>query len=244
METKNNEEEILKGLCIFNGEREDLKEKKNNIWLAVSISLKPYSERLVKQYLEIIAKHSREQALVFIADEIAAINYKVLGGYGHNKSLKRAVEKGDLFIERYNEILKTLPPEMQKKIKIVRWRNVWTEKQEKMYKLIKEEYLSSPEFRKEVELPVITYLKNSKRTIKISRVIKMAEYILKELPFMLDGVEHEGVNYKTQLYPSYGKTSLSEIITKIQKGEAFKKLKEKLNIQGDHILVDSPILEN
>ena len=46
-------EKVLNNLEIYNGEKEDILNKKNNLWLGVSISLKPYSEKLAKQYLTI-----------------------------------------------------------------------------------------------------------------------------------------------------------------------------------------------
>jgi tRNA-dependent cyclodipeptide synthase len=238
--------EILDNLKIYNGTKEDLLGRKANIWLGVSISLKPYSDELAKKYLQFIVKHTKEKALIFIGDEIAAINYKVLEKYSWETSLKKALEKGDLFVEKYERLIKTLSKEDQEKIIVVRWRDVWTDKLEKMYELIKEEYLNNPDFKKEIEAPIITYLKNSKRTIKESRVAKMSEYILKELPFLLDGVEygkHKFKVFKLLLYPTYGKTSLSELVTDIQQDKRFSELKKKLKIKGDHILIDSPILE-
>lgn len=238
------EEDLLEDLSIFNGNLQDIVEKKNNIWLGVSISLKPYSDKLAKQYLKLIIKYSKDKALVFIGDEPAAINHRVLEGYGWETSLKKAIKKGDLYVKRYSKLIKELSPEEQRKIKIVRWRDVWSWKLEKIYEIIKKEYLSNSDFRKEVESPIIIYLVNSKRTIKSSRIAKMSEYILRELPFLLEGVEYGGVSYKTLLYPTYGKTSLSEVVTKIQKGERFVELKRKLCLEGNHILADSPILNN
>ncbi|MDA3836664.1 MAG: hypothetical protein PF542_03500 [Nanoarchaeota archaeon] len=236
-------QKIIDNLKIYNGSKKDFSNKNTNIWLGVSISLKPYSEKLAKEYLKIISKYSNSGALVFIGDEIAAINYNVLEKYGKETSLKKALEKGDIFENKYRELIKTLSKEEQGRIKIIRWEDVWSGKLEEMYKIIKEEYSKNVEFKREVEAPIITYLINSKRTIKQSRVSKMSEYILKELPFLLDGVEYQNVEYKTLLYPTYGKTSLSELVSNIQNGEKYVELKNRLNIKGNHMLADSPIIE-
>ncbi len=236
-------ENIINSLKIFNGELNDILSKKHNIWLGVSISLKPYSEKLAQQYLKLIIKYSKDSALVFVGDEIASINYNVLQNYSQETSLKKAMAKGDFFVNKYSKLVKTLSPEDQKKIKIVRWADVWTEKTEKFYDILKEEYLTNLVFKKEVDVPIISFLKNSQRTVKDSRVAKMSEYILKELPFLLDGVGYEQIKYNLLVYPTYSKVSLGELSSKIQKGEKYADLKKKLNLKGDHILTDSPILE-
>jgi len=234
---------MIKDLIIHNGNKNDFLNKNNNIWLGVSTSLKPYSEKLSKDYLKLIVKYSRESALIFIADEIAAINYNVLEKYGKETSLKKSLQKGDIFLRRYKKLIKTLPKEEQSKIKLIRWKDVWAKRQEESYKILKEEYLTNPKFKKEIEAPIILYLKNSKRTIKESRVIKMSEYILKELPFLLEGVEFQNKKYNLMLYPAYGKTSLSKLVSNIQKGNEFQKIKKKLKLKGAHILADSQIIE-
>ncbi|MFH1802192.1 MAG: tRNA-dependent cyclodipeptide synthase [archaeon] len=234
-------EDILTGLSIHNGDFADFSGRKNNVWLGVSISLKPYSEELARKYLKTAVQCSRERALVLIADEIASINYRVLGGYSDRKSLEKALERGDSFAERYRKFVGELLPADRCRVEVVRWRDVWEGQQRERYEVLKEEYFSNPDFRDVVESPVITYLANSARTIKPSRVDKMADYILRELPSLLEGVEYKGMQYKTMFYPTYGKTSLGRVVEGIQRGELFHGLKEKLGLTGDHVLVDSLI---
>jgi len=232
---------LLSDMEVFNGTKKNLLDKKNNIWLGVSISLKPYSEKLAKEYLKLISKYTKEKALVFIADEISSVNYNVLEKYSPETSVKKALEKGDTFIDNYKKFIKTLPKNVQSKIVLVRWKDVWNDKYNLMYNILKKEFETNKEFRKEVEAPIRMYLKNSGRTIEGSRIAKLSEYILKELPSLLDGVEYDGQIYKTFVYPTYGKTSLSLLSTQIQRGERFPELKKKLKIKGDNILIDFPI---
>ncbi|MGV8169574.1 MAG: hypothetical protein ACP5N3_05980, partial [Candidatus Nanoarchaeia archaeon] len=113
---------------------------------------------------------------------------------------------------------------------------------EEQYKILHEEYLRNSDFKQNVEKPIRYYLNSKGRHADNTRLEQLSEYVLRELPFLLNGIKYKNTEYKTMLYPTHGST-LSEFIINILTKEQYSALNRKLNINGDHILIDSPIIE-
>lgn len=227
---------------IYNGTLSDIVNKQRNIWLGISTSLKPYNQEQAKQYLEFIINYSKNRALVFIGDEISSINYQELERMSLQNALRKAERIGTKYEERFEQIKKTLSQEEQEKLEIIKWRDVWNEEQNTKYELLKEEYTQNNSFKKEIEAPIIEYLKNRRRTITHKRLETLSNYVLREMPFLLEGIQHQGIHYEVMLYPTYRK-SLSEFTTNILTKKEYQYLREKLKIQRTHILIDTYIQE-
>jgi len=206
-----------------------------NLWLGVSISIKPYSDTIARQCVDIVANNSAERGLILVADEIAAINYRVLSGYSEQGAKNKAYEVGQTYVERYSDIIAASNVQ---NIDIVRWCDVWSPRHSEMYDVLRAHYERDPEFRDEVQAPLLAYLQIKGRTVTDERIDRMSEYILRELPSLLDGVEYNGCSYKYMIYPTYRTTGLRALVNDVQTGIRFSGLKNDLHISGDHTLCD------
>ncbi|MCA9459250.1 MAG: hypothetical protein KC550_01745 [Nanoarchaeota archaeon] len=241
MENKNMKNEYDLKLKISNGKAEEIYSREKNIWIGVSISLKEYSDIEAQKYLKFATKYSKEKAFVVIADDIAAINNKILGkGYEKRYPLEMARATGDLWKERYQENIRKL--KLEKKVEILRWRNIWTEKREEQYQILKKESETNLNIRHGIIEPMIYYLKCRGRNANQKRIDGLSEYVLRELPFLLDGIEYSGIKAKCLFYPSYNmKQNLTELSCEIQKNPKFEDLRNRLDIKGDLSIIDTKI---
>lgn len=234
---------LISTFKIYNGELEEILEKENNIFLGVSISLKPFSQKLAKQYLEFIINHSKEHAGILIADDIAKINYHYIDKKSKAKSLEFAREKGDERIESYQRLIDKLEPQKQDKIQIYRWADVWNLEMKEKVDILRDEFNRNSDFKNQIKKPIVTYLKKRGRSINSKRLENLSEYILSELPSLLNGIVVNGISYKTMLYPTFSNTSMYEFVKEIQNSSKYEKLRDKLKIPCDNILIDSIIKE-
>lgn len=227
-------------LKIFNGSLDDVTSNQNNIYIGVSVSLKPYSQSLAAQYLRFALNNTKDKVAVLFADDIAAINYKWVDGFSWNKSFKEARKIGDIRFRQYQELVDKLSQSEQEKVNLVRWRDIANQSLEKI-QIVADEANRDFNLREALQRPIRVYLENRRRTINDKRLKELSKYVLSELPLLLDGIQYQGVDYKTLFYPTYGDTTLSSFLTDVQQGRIFPKLKERLGLKGDHILIDSPI---
>lgn len=230
---------MVLNLEFHNGKYEDIAQRQRDIWLGVSVSLKPYDPELARQYVDFIASYSKDNAVILIADDIAKYNYRHLDKAGWDAAKRRAKKDGDRMGSFYQEIVSMLPEHKQEAVDIIRWQDITTDRLERQISLLREEYMDSPELREEVHKPIVHYLQKKGRTITPERLEGLSDYVISELPSLCDGVVYDGRRYSVMLYPTYSGGSLDSLVCGIQKGTKFPELKEKLGISGDHILIDA-----
>ncbi|MCA9495704.1 MAG: hypothetical protein KC589_02080 [Nanoarchaeota archaeon] len=239
----NNKEDKLK-LKLTNTNKSEIYGKEKNIWIGVSISLKEYYDNDAQKYLKFAAKNSKDKAFVVIADDIAAINNRVLEkGYLKNYPFEAARAIGDVWEEKYLKNIEIL--NLEDKVKILKWRDVWNDKTQKQYEILKEAYENDLYIRQGIILPMIYYLNCRGRNVNRKRLDALCEYVLRELPFLLNGIEYNGIEAKCMFYPSYNmKQNLTDLSFNIQKNEKYANLREELGIKGDLAIIDTQIGES
>ena len=67
------------------------------------------------------------------------------------------------------------------------------------------------------------------------------EYVLFELPTLLNGIEFNGIEYKLLLYPSFVESGMSKFVADIENKNIFQNLKDKLNLTDKTVLVEAKI---
>lgn len=225
---------------IKNGELENVLKKKKNIWVGVSISMKEYDDFQAQKYIEFASNNSKSQGFVLIADDISAISIAELEHKSYTKSLKLARKRGNVWFDKYRENIDKL--NLNDEIRILRWEDVWDDKREKEYHILNEKYKCDENFRERINMPIQTYLQVRKRNVTTRRLWTLSEYILRELPFLLKGIEVDECYGNCLLYPTFNeKTSLSGLVCDIFYLENFKDLREELQIDGSHYIIDSVI---
>ena len=105
-------------LKIFNGKQNEIKQKEN-IFIGISVGVKPLNERISKEYLSWALKNTKEKVVILIADEIAKFNYKIFSKYGENKSLKRALRDGQKHSEIFENTINKYFKEKRDRINLI-----------------------------------------------------------------------------------------------------------------------------
>ncbi len=222
------------------GDFERIISKDKNLWLGVSISMKDYDNVLAQEYLKFISQYSKVMGVVVVGDEISAINIKELEHKSYGKALKLARRRGDIWVDKYRENIEKL--ELEDKVKILRWADIWDDEAIRDYEYLRELYNRDDDFREKINLPLEVYLESRGRNANNQRLKVLSEYILKELPFLLKGVIYNGIYSDCLLYPTYNmRTSLSWFVRDIFYLEKFDELRELIGIDRNHFIIDSPI---
>ncbi len=228
-------------LKIFNATKKEIDNKKFNIFIGISVGVKPLTKDLAKAYIKWALKHTRDDVVILIADYIAKINYKVFSSYSENKSLKRALKEGEGYKHFFEEILLGFPLELKKRIKILRWNDVFTEELKRDFKIIEEEFKSNPKFKEKILFFVREYAKRRGKEINQEKLDYLAKYMFMELPTMFKGVKFENKKYDLLFYPTFIESGMGQMVSSIAKGKIFLNLKRKMNLGENIALVESYI---
>ena len=139
-------------LKFFNATKEEVEEQKYNVFIGISLGvLKPLTKEMAKEYIEWALKNTKNKVVILIADEIAKFNYKVFNSYSEGKSERRAIRESDEYLDFFQQILLEFSKDEQKKILILRWKDIWDERKEKIKEILEEEYKSNKNFKYKVQ---------------------------------------------------------------------------------------------
>jgi len=221
-------------LKIFNGNQEEIKE--NNIFIGISIGIKPLTKELAKEYIEWALKNTKDKVAILIADEISKINYQVFSSYNENKSMNRALREGDKYVSLFEEIIAELPTKDQEKVQILRWKAIVNPEYLEQLSTLQQEFKNNSEFKEKILYFIDKYTERREKNITSEQKEFLADYILHELPTLFDGIEHNGLQYKVLLYPTFVHSGMSEFVTLIS-----AEFKDKLSLKGKTILVEAYI---
>lgn len=225
---------------IFNATKKEVEEQEYNVFIGISLGvLKPLTKEMAKDYIKWALKNTKNKVAILIADEIAKFNYKIFSSYSEGKSERRAIKEGDKYLDFFCEIIKEFSKEEQKNILILRWKYIWNERKEKIRQILEEEYKSNKEFKDKIQFFIEKYSDKRGKKLDEEKLDYLAQYILYELPTLLDGIEYDKVKYRLLLYPTFESSGMSEVVTKIEQGKIFPNLKKKLNLPEKTIMVET-----
>ncbi|MDP4039026.1 MAG: tRNA-dependent cyclodipeptide synthase [Candidatus Pacearchaeota archaeon] len=227
-------------LKFFNAIKKEVEERQYNVFIGISLGvLKPLTKETAKEYIKWALKNTKNKVVILIADEIAKFNYKVYSSYSEGKSERRAIREGDKYFDFFQKIIQEFSKEEQKKILILRWKDIWDRKKEKIKQIFDEEYKSNKDFKEQVQFFLKKYSDKRNKDLDKEKLDYLSQYILYELPTLLDGIEYKKEKYRLLLYPTFESSGMSEVVTKIQQGKIFPNLKKKLNLAEKTVVVET-----
>jgi len=225
----------MKIVTYLNTNKEEVKSKKFNIWIGISLGNKLFTKESIKKYIEWALKYTKEDVLVVIGDRLQAINFEVLDGYSKIRALKTALRDGDKKEKEIKEILLELSIDEAKKVKVVRFRHVTASKyHDYRLEILNIEFKTNSNFHNYIIKILNENKKVSSKNLSTDELDKLAQYILQEIPVYLNGAkygglpEHGGKTYLLQIYPGIG--LVDTLIIGLQDGTLFPELTEKLKI--------------
>jgi tRNA-dependent cyclodipeptide synthase len=215
----------------LNTNGEEVKSKKFNIFIGISLGNKYFTKENIKKYITWALENTRDNVLVLIADKNHAINYEVLNGYGPQRALQVALRKGEETEDSVKKIVRGLPKEKHHLIKICKWDDAKksTYYQDKI-KIILNEFSENTKFHDFIIKIVQENLNAKAEGLNLEQLEKLSLYVLDELPILLNGVEFEGKIYNLHPYP--GLSCLDDLLMGLQNGTMFPKLAKMLEIEN------------
>lgn len=228
---------------IFNSTIEEIKSKKSNIFIGISVGIKPLNIDLARRYIAWALEHTKDNIAILIADDIAKYNYMTFSSYKENKSVKRALRDGIKHRKVIEETISKYFEGEKSRIKIIHWNDIESEEHQKKKNTICNFYDEDKNFKERIKYFLDKYAKRRGKTLYEEKEKVLSQYILSELPTLLSGIDFEDAEYKTLLYPTYTSEGLSELATNISNGVEFPELGEELDIKGKTILVETRIFK-
>lgn len=215
----------------LNCTEQDIKSKKFNIFIGISLGNKYFTKENIKKYLLWALENTKEDVLVLIADKNHAINYQVLNGYNSERALQVALRKGIETEDSIKKIVRGLPKEKHPLIKICKWDDA----RKSIYyknkiKIFLNEFKENNKFHNLIIKIVQENLNAKAEGLNLEQLEKLSLYVLDELPILLNGVEFEGKIYDLHPYP--GLSCLDDLLMGLQNGTMFPKLTKMLEIEN------------
>ncbi len=227
---------------FFNISEHDIGKRKYNIFIGVSIGvLKPLTGEIIKEYIRWALKYSKGSVAILIADEITKFNYKIFGQYSTGKSERRAIKEGETCSQFIKSILTDFSKKEQERIIILKWKNIWNERKEKIRQILEYEYRHNNFFRSKIHFFINKYSNKRGKKLDTEKLDYLSQYILYELPTLLDGIEYNDVKYSILLYPTFEHSGMSEFVIEVKKGANFPSLNDKLKMVNNTGMVEAYI---
>lgn len=219
----------MKITSYLNTTEKDVSEKKFNVCLGLSLGNKYFTPEHIESYLIWAIENTKDKVLVLIPDEIQAINYEVKNQYTPKRAYDVAMRKGKELEELLRKIItnSNLPTS---KITILHWTDLKSSHYLDTLRIIKNFFEENVEFRNAIvqmvkETPHIESLNLSEEDHA-----KLAQYIINELPVLINGADFQTTWYT--LFPYPGFANLDYLAIDLQEGKSFPELTKKLDIRN------------
>jgi tRNA-dependent cyclodipeptide synthase len=210
----------------INIEKGEVESKKFNIFIGISLGNLFFSKENLRGYVLWALKYTCEDVVVMIADDIQAVNYQTFKELNEEEALVKARELGEEKEITVRRIISVLPEKDRNSIKIIKWKDVASEEYSRKVGLIFEEFEKNEKFRKTIVGIVSSAFGDKMKDIDESGVLKLSEYVLNELPLMIEGLNYGNKFYSVMPYPR--KTPLDDFILGVHDGRLFPELFSKI----------------
>jgi len=176
------------------------------VFVGLSLSKPMTVESLRNQIQQAIALGG--PVAVVIADSIAELDYREVDGYSAARAA-RVVKRKSLAIRGLlAEALAALnnPP-----VVVLGWSDVQDPTYATQHACIEQAFERSHEFQAEVLTILDQYLERRRRTLDQPARLRLARYLLAELPTFIDGIRHNGIAYRALLCETFGSRGMQDL---------------------------------
>lgn len=209
---------------------EEVKSKKFNIYVGISLGNKWFTKENLRKHLEWSLKYTKDRVGLLVADTLHVINYEVRNNMKKETAIKKSLKKGDEMVELLKELINELPGNSQGKIDIIRWKDVKENLfNEEFLSVLYKEYDNNKNFGEYLLEIVRKHLQESDEDFSEEKIVQLGEYIINELPELLHGFVFKGTLYNCYTYPY--DSLLTMMVEKIYNKELFPELSDKLDIK-------------
>lgn len=212
---------------VRGGTEQDLYAKQYNIGVGISLGNKWFSAENILGLIEWSLEYTKDYVVVYVADSIHAINIEVRNRRSPEKSKEIASRLGDEILEEVKTLAQDkLTPEHFSKLHFEKWDGLLTPAYQEKLAFLKEKYGSDGEFKNAIIKLVDGFTANEDRVFSDEDKIKLGSYVVEEFPEILGRTPINNLPFDAYAYPYDGK--LPELVERIQKGEIFPDVREKV----------------
>ena len=237
-----NSSDISNEIKLFGTTREDVELRKFNIFIGISLGNKLLTKELAKTYLEWAVERTKESTVVLIADEIDTVNWTVFNNLDEVSAIEKVSNKAqnldDMFSRAIKIIARENDPSIENRVEVIRWKDIKTDRFNKLLAVLENEFETNLDFRNKVLSFVKKYCELRKKSVVEIDEVKLAGYILAELPTLFEGIEFNGAKYDMIFYPTYVDSGMSQFVLDIQNG-IYPDLLLKLQLSVKCVMAES-----
>ena len=194
-----------------------MKEKYDNVFVGISLCNKILNNETVEKINQVATEEFRALRIAYlIADDIDIINRRVFD-HGQEACNLRKVEAKASALEMI--ISQNARGSLKSIVKSVRWVEILNATYWNTYFAIFSLFIENKTFRNDVKHIANLYAERRAKTISDEELTFLSQYLLQEIPTLLQGVEIEGRLYSGMIYPSYAHESMEFIIQALRDGQ-------------------------
>lgn len=214
-------------ISIRGGNRVDLENRGYTIGIGISLGNKWFTVENILGLIEWALIYSKEKVIVYVADSIHAINLEVRNEIGYETALRKANKQGDLLLAEVRAgVERKFSPEQISRILYVKWDDISDVLYQQKVRHLKFLYDQNNNFRDTIISLVKEFTAKEKRNFSEKEILRLGEYILEELPEVINRTPMKGVVCDAYTYPFDGK--LPELVEEIQNGKRFLEIKKEI----------------
>lgn len=230
----------------FHVSQEEIDKKLFNIFIGISLGNKLLTPELAKKYVRWAHKNTRENTVVFIADDIDVINWMTFRNMSRTEAEKKVHKKSDGLKKLFDRAICELAredddPTYISKVHVLFWSDICNHKYNHLKEILAEEYLTNLGFRNDVLYFVDKYIEMRNTEVSLEDRNKLADYIISELPILLGGISWNDTLYNLLLYPTYVDSGMSPFVLDVRGGKYFNS--SKLMLRQLCVLVEDYLVK-
>ncbi len=212
---------------IRGGNTTEMYEKAYNLAVPISLGNRWFTTDRIIDLIRYSLQYTNEYVIVYVADEIHAINIEVRSKRSREFALRKALMIGEEVLFKVKQRVNSDFNDTEKeRVKFAKWSDFNTNEYSNKLQFLYKKYLDCPIFKKEVLNLVESSVVNESKVFSQEDKIRLGEYIIEELPELIVRVPIKGLIFDANVYPYDGR--LLEFVEKIQKGVIFKDIKENI----------------
>ncbi len=212
---------------IRGGNKEELEGRKYTIGVGISLGNKWFTPENIVELVKWSLVYSKDYVIIYVADSIHAINLEVRNRISFQNALKKAEARGQKILDDVKaEVVSKLSPDEIKKIVYVTWSDLETPSYKEKVKYLKSLYSDDVKFKNKITSIVKGFTSKETRIFSDFEVSCLGEYLVEELPELLNRVPMDNLICDAYVCPYDGE--VTAFIEKIQKGEIFPEIKKKI----------------
>jgi len=225
----------------FHVTQEEIDKKLFNIFVGISLGNKLLTPELAQKYVKWAHSHTKDNAVILIADDIDTINWRVFIGLSQAEAEEKVHQKGYGIKGLFDKAIRNLArqkndPTYIARVHIIFWSDIKNTGYEHLKETLAKEYKTNKEFREHVLYFVNKYIELRDVEVSAENKDALADYIISELPTLLGGLCWNDTLYNLVLYPTYVDTGMSQFVLDIRGGKYFNA--SKLHLRQLCVLVE------